>query len=1310
MADGRVEIDARINNNNVRRDVQNINRELNRIGGGMNRTARDMRNTVGREMQGMVGDSEYYARQYRRAYGDEIGGLMHDVGGNYRYMSQEARNMMMEMQQGFYAQKLAMIPFMEDQIKATYGYYKMAQGSKDFQGTNKDFINQANDIGKAMKASQDAQINANRLAMMGMLQTIGAMNAMSSLASKTTKNLDQMKNPLYNTARPALALVDNLDRIARSGSAAQIALELHGPQASMKTLTDEAMRLNSVMMGMPILAMGVGLSMLFMYGSLHKANMEMEPKYAEAFTNMMEKLTKALEPMRQAFTAVMVPIYNFVAKMAELTIAFNEAHPVMARFIQGTIMLVPALMGLLLPLGLGVGYFRGLRAILFALRPLMMPIITAFATMSTPVWIVAAAITGATVAFTHFYKTNEKFKGFVDGTIKSIKDFSSNLVKNGKELLNNAYKSDMVQNSIKAMQKGLNVAGQKSKEFGLNMVNMGKYLYETAKSGDAMNEWVGHLPEPFQASAEKVGQSVANIRTSILSSIPVIQSFGQNMASMGKYLFYTALDGDYLNDWITHLPEGFQGAALKIGLTMSSVRESIIGTFPAIQQFGQNVMSMGKYLMYTAIDGDYFNDWVTHLPEPFQNTALQIGMSVANIRQTIIDWVSSTVAEGARMGVTLKDMGMYFLEVARTGDFANESLMKLPVNMIMGVKQMGIALAEFRADFIATFPVIGEFGQNLLNLGQYILQVVLTGDIMNSWLSSMSGGFQNVAILIGTAIEQIKTSIGYFVEAIRLAMGGDTSQLGQIFTTILPTLITILIGGLPGLLLTALRFLPTIVEGINQMLPGFLETAGSIILRFIETIVGMIPTILQVGIDIISTIITGITTSLPIIVQAAIDIIVNTSNAFFSAVTAVAPSLINAGLDMILKIQKGLTDNLPKILEMGLTIIENLLEGISNMLPKIIESGITIITKLLEGIVQRFPQWIQNAYDMMNKFLDSIIKHLPTILQTGIDILMKLIDGIVKVLPRLLDAGLKMIIQLAKGLVDNFPTILEKGIQIVESIIRGIIRALPGLLKKAWELTWEFIKVIVANLPQILETGVKLLIALINGIVKTVGRLSSTIITEVIGAILKCFSNAGTMLKSIGKDIIQGLINGISSMVGKAVSAVKSVASNIKDGIADFFDIHSPSRLMYGMGKFVTEGLANGIVSLTNLAVNKAKTMAEAVADGFSSLQEDIVMGDIIGGGIDNAALNSAFSSSKRFVNDMVNVNPTAQQAAYIAPKQERQVKTTPQDSNQSDQNNTYIVMDKKVVGEVLAQPVETTNNRRKQRLAQFKPTVTPSF
>ncbi|KLA06188.1 hypothetical protein B4153_5793 [Bacillus cereus] len=1235
MADGRVDIETRLESDNIRRDVQRVNAELGRIGNNMGQAAQGMRNEMGRGMQGMVGDSEYYARQYRRAYGNEIGGLMSDMGGSFRYMSAEARGMMEEMRQGFHAQKMAMIPFKEDQIKATYGFYQMAQASKDFQGTNQAFINQANDIGKAMKASQDAQINANRLAMMGMLQTIGAMNAMSSAASKTTKNLDQMKNPLYNTARPALALVDSLDRVARSGSAAQIALELHGPQASMKTLTDEAMRLNTVMMGMPIVAIGVGMSALFMYGALHKANMELNPKYAEAYNEMIEKLTKALEPMRQAFAAVAIPIFNFVTKLAELTIAFNEAHPVMARFIQGTIMLVPALMALMLPLALGVGYFRGLRAILFALRPIIMPVVTAFATMSTPVWILAAAIAGLTVGFTHFYKTNEKFKGFVDGTIKSIKDFGSALVKNTSELIQSAYKSDMVQNSIKALQTGFATAGKKSLEFGSNMASLGKYLYYTALDGDYLNDWITHLPESWQGAAMAAGQAVSAIRGHMISLFGATMQLGKDLTQLGSYLINVALTGNIFSDALNALPPSVQGLA-------NSIAPAVL----AVNSFGQSIVALGKYFYFAALDGDSLNDWITHLPVSWQNAAMAVGNVIATMSES----------------------------------------------------------------FTSLFGPLDQIGYAFLNFGRYILSVVSTGSLMNGWLNLMPVGFQTAGVLIGNAILTIKTAISSLVEAVRLALGGDASQLGQIFMTIMPTLIGMLLGGLPALLITASHFLPTIVNGINTMFPNFLATAGSILLKFAETIVGMLPTILQIGIDIISKLVDGLVTALPILIQMAIDVIVNATNALMNAVIAMAPSLINAGLDMIMSICKGVADNLPKILEMALKIIEMLLTGINNMLPKIIEAGIKILTELINGIVQRFPQWVQMGYDMMNKFLDSIIKHLPRILQTGIDILMKLIDGIVKVLPKLLDAGLKMIIQLAKGLVDNFPTILEKGIQIVESIIRGIIRALPGLLKKAWELTWEFIKVIVANLPQILETGVKLLIALINGIVKTVGRLSSTIITEVIGAILKCFSNAGTMLKDIGKDIIQGLINGISGMVGKAVSAVKRVASNIKDGIADFFDIHSPSRVAYALGEFITEGLANGVVGMTKYAVKKARTLAESVLDGFSSLKDDIVMGDIVGGDIDNAALNSAFSSSKRFVNDMINVNPTAQQAAYIAPKQERQVKTTPQDNNQSNQNNTYIVMDKKVVGEVLAQPVETTNNRRKQRLAQFKPTVTPSF
>ncbi|HDR4464461.1 TPA: carbamoyl-phosphate synthase large subunit [Bacillus cereus] len=1310
MADGRVDIETRLESGNIRRDVQRVNNELGRIGSNMNRTARDMRNTMGREMNGMVGDSEYYARKYRRAYGDEIGGLMHDIGGNYRYMSQEARNMMMEMQQGFYAQKLAMIPFMEDQIKATYGYYKMAQGSKDFQGTNEEFINQANKIGKAMKASQDAQINANRLAMMGMLETIGAMTAMSSLASKTTKNLDQMKNPLYNTARPALALVDNLDRVARSGSAAQIALELHGPQASMKTLTDEAMRLNSVMMGMPILALGVGMSMLFMYGALHKANMEMEPKYAEAFTNMMEKLTKALEPVRKAFTAVMVPIYNFVAKMAELTIEFNEAHPVMARFIQGTIMLVPALMGLMLPLALGVGYFRGLRAILFALRPLIMPVATAFATLSTPVWIVAAAIAGATVAFTHFYKTNEKFKGFVDGTIKSVKDFSSNLVKNGKELLNTAYKSDMVQNSIKAMQNGLNVAGQKSKEFGFNMLNMGKYLYETAKSGDAMNEWVGHLPEKYQRAAEGVGKQLAKMRTSMINAGKASLDFGKNLVSMGKYFGYIMVDGDYYNDWITHLPETWQGTVMKIGAQMSQMRDNFLSTIPAVKKFGNNLLSLGKYFGYIMVDGDQYNDWVTHLPDSWQGAALKIGTSLSKIRQSTIDWVSQTAQQSVRLGVTTKDMASYFYEVAKSGDFANSSLMKLPVNMITTVKSLGISLAEMRANFLMSFPVIGQFGQNLLNLVRYISQVVLTGDIMNGWLTTMTGGFQNFAIGIGTAIEQAKVTIGAFIEAVRLALGGDTSQLALIFQGIIPTLITFIVGSLPALVIAAGRILYSIMEGMGINMPQLLQSVLDMMLNVASTMISYLPNIVQIGIDIISTLITGLTTALPLIVEKAISVMTTIISTLIEAYLPYIPNLIDTGLEILSKIIQGIFDNLPKVTGATLDIINTLLKGIEDLLPDVLEMGSTILKSLAKGIQDKTPEMTDSAMRAIEAFLQQLKDKLPEILDHGIKILKELIQGIDQMVPDLIDSAMKSLTAFLEEVNKHMPEIMDKGGEILAMLVLGILMAIPDLIVAIGKLLWNILVTINENFPKLKKAGKDLIVNLILGIIDWALKLDETMNKVIDNYIIKAFTGCSKWLLDAGKDIMNGLINGIASKLKSAVKTVKDVASSIKETINNFFDIHSPSRVMKETGGFITQGLGLGIGDKAKFAINKAKSLAEAVMDGFQAITEDIQMGDLVSGDIDSAALQSSFASSKRFVNDLVNVNPTSQQVAYKAPKQEQQVKTTSKDNNQSNQGNTYIVLDKKVVGEALAQPVETTNNRRKQRLAQFKPTVTPSF
>ncbi|HBI1676942.1 TPA: tape measure protein [Enterococcus faecalis] len=67
-------------------------------------------------------------------------------------------------------------------------------------------------------------------------------------------------------------------------------------------------------------------------------------------------------------------------------------------------------------------------------------------------------------------------------------------------------------------------------------------------------------------------------------------------------------------------------------------------------------------------------------------------------------------------------------------------------------------------------------------------------------------------------------------------------------------------------------------------------------------------------------------------------------------------------------------------------------------------------------------------------------------------------------------------------------------------------------------------------------------------------------------------------LFEIGKDIIQGLVNGIGSMIGAVNKKIKEVAGNIKEKIKGALGIHSPSRWMRDMiGKNIVLGVVAGI-------------------------------------------------------------------------------------------------------------------------------------
>jgi len=120
--------------------------------------------------------------------------------------------------------------------------------------------------------------------------------------------------------------------------------------------------------------------------------------------------------------------------------------------------------------------------------------------------------------------------------------------------------------------------------------------------------------------------------------------------------------------------------------------------------------------------------------------------------------------------------------------------------------------------------------------------------------------------------------------------------------------------------------------------------------------------------------------------------------------------------------------------------------------------------------------------------------------------------------------------------------------------------------------------------------------------VSELGQAVKTVFNNIRSSVSGLWEEAVTW----GSNIIQGMVNGITSKLQSAKEAALSVASSVKDAITGFFDMRSPSKVTEELGKYVAEGLAKGIEKGTSEAEQAAEKMAQAVQGAVS-----LVLGDI---------------------------------------------------------------------------------------------------
>ncbi|KRN61615.1 phage tail protein [Carnobacterium maltaromaticum] len=533
------------------------------------------------------------------------------------------------------------------------------------------------------------------------------------------------------------------------------------------------------------------------------------------------------------------------------------------------------------------------------------------------------------------------------------------------------------------------------------------------------------------------------------------------------------------------------------------------------------------------------------------------------------------LALGEDITPKLKDLA------STTKTFLIDNFIPMFTNILKGLPAIFVAVFNELKPYVKE-AFSGIFDSLKAKIPPDILKAITKlGDVVYNFLQSLKKGSGSVDGF-GIALKVIKGvfltllgPIGLFAKAFELVVkalgGGDVSKgidtimqsfdglaqgiksngpnLGKSFGKALEGILGAIAKALPGIVSGALKVVAGFISGIAKGLPMLTAAAFQFITAFTGAMLVLIPTVVLSATAIIVAFLGALTTALPRIIEAGGKLI----NAILQGITEQLPALITSAASLIVTWLTALNEHMPEILQAGFNLLITFLQGIALNIGAITDQAISIVVNFVQAIVARMPDIVNAAVDLIVSFVNGLASRMPDIIGSAVTLIASFINGIANNLWQIIDAAVNLIVQFVLGIANNIEKIVDAGMYLIDKIVEGLLQAQDRLFKAVTTLINGMAENIRNNKEEVKSAAVNLLDAIIGVFVPDA-------------------------LFDVGKNIIQGLIDGVGSMIDAAAKKVGEVASGIKENITGALGIHSPSRWMRDhVGKFIPQGIANGI-------------------------------------------------------------------------------------------------------------------------------------
>ena len=238
--------------------------------------------------------------------------------------------------------------------------------------------------------------------------------------------------------------------------------------------------------------------------------------------------------------------------------------------------------------------------------------------------------------------------------------------------------------------------------------------------------------------------------------------------------------------------------------------------------------------------------------------------------------------------------------------------------------------------------------------------------------------------------------------------------------------------------------------------------------------------------------------------------------------------------------------------------------------------------------VQQIWQQIKTAFETALKAILSVVK---SIMSSVLSFAKEILDK----LKAFWDQNGKAIVSLVKSAFGQVQSNIKSVMSTIQSIFQAVWPIISGVVQTTWAVIKTVIKSALDLILGIIQTFIRVFQGDWKGAFESIKQTASNIMNN----IKSTFENID--LKQIGKDIINGLVKGISGMAGTVKKKVKELANLIPNGMKDLLGINSPSKVTTELGEWTGEGLANGLENMKRMVTKAAGLLATSAVPDVSA-------------------------------------------------------------------------------------------------------------